>query len=148
MGATLHCGTWTSHHCGISCCGVQALGGSWASEVVDPSLYSVGSAFVAHRLWSICNLMDQGLNPRPLHWQAGPLPLDHQGHLSLCSCHFSARKSGHPLPCPHSCFCSFAHSAMYFPLKGERMCQIYFLTPQKMFGCNSYLQIFRLLKLL
>ena len=136
MGATLHCGTWTSHCRGISC-GAQALGGSWASEVVDPSLYSIGSAVVAQRFWSIREPPRPGLELRPLHWQAGPLSLDHQGRLSICACYFSARRSGHPLPCPDSCFCSFAHSAMYLPSKGERMYQPYFLTPQKTFGCNS-----------
>ena len=30
MVATLHCGSWTSHFGGVSCCGAQALG-PWAS---------------------------------------------------------------------------------------------------------------------
>ena len=59
--------------------------------VVFPGLQSTGSVVVAQGLISCpvaCGIfLDQGLNPRLLHWQADSLPLNHQG-LPL-SCAFS-----------------------------------------------------------
>ena len=51
----------------LSCCGAQAL-------------RYVGSVVVAQALSRsvTCDIfLDQGLNPCPLHWQAGSLPLSH-----------------------------------------------------------------------
>lgn len=57
---------WTSHRRGVSCCGVQTLGGSWASEAVDPSLYSGGSVIVAHGDSGVCRILpDKESNQRP-----------------------------------------------------------------------------------
>ena len=82
-GAALHCGAQASHCGGFSCSGAQAPG-SWASVVVARGLQSAGSAVVAHGLScsAACGIFpDQGLNPRPLHWQADSQPLHHQGSL-------------------------------------------------------------------
>ena len=52
------------------------------SLVEAPGLQSTGSVFVAHGLsCSVgCGIfLDQGSNPCPRHWQAGSLPLSHQG---------------------------------------------------------------------
>ena len=45
-------------------------------------LWHTGSVFVAHGLCcsAACGIfLDQGSNPRPLHWQADSSPLCHQG---------------------------------------------------------------------
>ena len=71
-GATLRCGAWVSHCGGFFCCGARALG-TRASVVVAHGLQSAGSVAVAHGLLcsAACgNLLDKGLNPCPLHWQA------------------------------------------------------------------------------
>ena len=142
---------WTSHRRGVSCCGVQTLGGSWASEAVDPSLYSRGSVIVAHGDSGVCRiLLDKESNQRPLHWQAGPFPLDHQGCLGICACYFPARRSRHLLPRADPCFCWFAHSGMYLPSKGQRMCPSYFLTPRRCLAATLFpdIQISETIKML
>ena len=56
-----------SRRMGFSSCGVRAL------VVVACRLWSAGSVVVAHGLScsATCGIFpDQGLNPRPLHWQA------------------------------------------------------------------------------
>ena len=61
------CNAQASHCRGFSCCG------SWALEC---------SVVSAHRLncSTACGIFpDQWSNPCPLHWQANPQPLDHQG---------------------------------------------------------------------
>ena len=50
-GATLHCGSQTSHRGGFSCCGAQALGAR-ASVVVACGLSSCGSRALEHRVSS------------------------------------------------------------------------------------------------
>ena len=70
-GTTLLCSAQASHCSGFSCCGAQALG-MQASAVVACGLQSTGSEVVAHGLScsAACGIFpDQGLNPRPLHWQ-------------------------------------------------------------------------------
>ena len=59
MGLLSGCGAWASHCSGISCCGAQALGHN--PVVVGRGL----SCSVACGIF-----LDQGVNPRPLHWQA------------------------------------------------------------------------------
>ena len=86
-GATLHCGAWTSHYSGFSCCRTRALG-HWAQQlplrgsvVAVPGLQSTCSIVVvpgpgclaAHGIFS-----DQGSNPCLLHWQADSSPLSHR----------------------------------------------------------------------
>ena len=55
--------------------------------LVVHGLWGTGaSVVVAHGLSCLtaCGIFpDQGLNPGPLHWQAGSQPLDHQGSLSI-----------------------------------------------------------------
>ena len=46
----------------------------WAPEHVGPELSCAGLAGPWQGIFP-----DQGSNPRPLHWQADSLPLDHQG---------------------------------------------------------------------
>ena len=53
----------------LSCCRVQALG----------CMGSVVVAQVLSRSVACDIFLDQGLNPCPLHWQAGSLPLSDQG---------------------------------------------------------------------
>ena len=99
------CLHWAFSSCGkwglFSSCGVQAshwwllLLQSTASRVCGfQQLQHTGSAVAALKLqsmrsvvvayWLTCPLAcgifrDQESNPRPLHWQAGSLPLSHQG---------------------------------------------------------------------
>ena len=64
-------GGQASHRGGFSCWGVQALG-AWASVVVAHGLSCPAA----------CGIFpDQGLNPRPLGWQADSWPLHHQEAL-------------------------------------------------------------------
>ena len=70
-----------SHCGGFSCCEAQALG-TWASAVAAHGLQSTGSVVVMNRLSCslACGLLlEQILNPCPVHWQADSQPLDHQG---------------------------------------------------------------------
>ena len=63
-GPALCRGAQASHCGGFSCCGARAL---------EPGL-SRCSCLVA------CGIFpEQGSDPRPLHWEADSLPLDHQG---------------------------------------------------------------------
>ena len=80
-GATPCRGAWASHCRGLSCSGAQALG-TRASVVAAHGLQSASSVVVAHGLScsTACGiLLDQGPNPRPLHWQADSQQLCHQG---------------------------------------------------------------------
>ena len=76
----LHCYVQT-----FSSWGKQGLLISVALLVEENGLYSAGSVVAAHKLsYSMArgNILDQGLNLCPLHWQADSQPLDHQGSPS------------------------------------------------------------------
>ena len=76
-GATLRCGARASHCNVFSCFGARAPG-TWASVVAAFQLSSCGTR--ASFLRSMCGILaDRGLNPCPLHWQVGSLPLSHPG---------------------------------------------------------------------
>ena len=67
---------------GASLAMAQGLQAAWTSVAAVPGLQSTGSVVVAHGLscFTECGIfLDQGLNPRLLHWQANSLPLSHQG---------------------------------------------------------------------
>ena len=68
VGATLHRGARASHDRGLS---LRSTGSRRAGSVVVAHGPSCSAA---------CGIFpDQGLNPCPLHWQADPQPLCHQG---------------------------------------------------------------------
>ena len=80
-----YCGAQASHYGGFFCFGVRALGclgfnchGTWSQQ-----LWLTGSRVVmAHKLSCFVAhgiLLNQGLNPCLLHWQADFLPMNHQG---------------------------------------------------------------------
>ena len=79
-GAPLRCSARVSHCGGFSCCGARALGVR-ASVVVACRLSSCGSRALERRLsscgaWAqllhgMWDLLAQGSNPCPLHWQVG-----------------------------------------------------------------------------
>ena len=77
------CTVWASHWGGFSCCRAQGLQQLWCmgSVVTAPRLQSAGSVVVtwAQWLYGMWDLLEQGSNPCPLHWQADSQPLDHQG---------------------------------------------------------------------
>ena len=83
----LCCGVWAFHHGGLSCCGARAPA-EQASVVVAHGLSSCGLRAPEHRPsscstepshFAACGVLpDQGLNPHPLHCQAGSEPLHHQ----------------------------------------------------------------------
>ena len=53
------------------------------SVIVASGLWSVTEKVVVHSLscFAACRIFpDQGLNPRPLHWQVNSLPLSHKGN--------------------------------------------------------------------
>ena len=57
--------------------------------VAEHGLKSTGSVTAAYGLscCAACGIfLDQGLNPGSLHWQAGSLPLSHQGSRELHHC--------------------------------------------------------------
>ena len=91
------CGEWgllssfgprASYCSGFSSCGAQALGAQ-ASVLTAcwlQKLQHMGSVLLVHRLWcsAACGIFpEQGLNPRPLHWQADSYPLYYQGSSCL-----------------------------------------------------------------
>ena len=68
MGAPLHCGTWTFHCSGFSCCRSQAL-----------KLSSCGMRTqLLQGTWNHPGPRIKPLSP-PIHWQADSHPLYHQG---------------------------------------------------------------------
>ena len=67
--ATLQLRCINSSFHGVSCCGAEPLGHAVFSSCGTWALL----------LHSMCNPLDQGSNPCLLHWQAGSLPLNHQG---------------------------------------------------------------------
>ena len=80
----LRCCARASHCGGLSRCGAWDPG-TWASVAVARRLQHSGSAVVAHgpSRSAACGILpDQGSNLRPLHWQADPQPLRHQGSPS------------------------------------------------------------------
>ena len=69
----------------------QGLQGAQDLVVVAPRLSSTGPVVVEH--WLSCSMAcaifpDQGSNLCLLHWQAGSLPLSHQGSSLSCVIHF------------------------------------------------------------
>ena len=107
-----------SHCGGFSCCEAQALG-TWASAVAAHGLQSTGSVVVMNRLSCslACGLLlEQILNPCPLHWQADSQPLDHQGK----PLHFFVHLTLDQFDTTHSLVffilisCSSRHSIMLF----------------------------------
>ena len=73
MQASSGCVVQASCYGGFSCCAAQALG-------------QTGSVTAA--VWCSCStacgiFLDQGLNPRPLHWKVDHHLLYHQGNLII-----------------------------------------------------------------
>ena len=79
----LHCFLWTCSGCGergLLFVMVHRLLVEVAS-LVERGLWSGASVVAVHSFScsTACEIfLDQGLNPRPLHWQADSYPLDHQ----------------------------------------------------------------------
>ena len=112
----LHCSTWTlsscslratligaqASHCGgFSCCRAGAL------ELQGVSICRI-QAQLPRGMW------DRGLNPCPLHWPAGPLPLEPPGKSTQCIwllIEFSKVEFpghyGSGIPSHHVCFLGF-----------------------------------------
>ena len=92
-GLLSSCSAWSSPCSGFSCCGPRALGSMDFSscEVWAQQLRLPGSTAQAQQLWhmgldapGVCGIfLDQGSNPCFPHWQADPLPLNHQGNPRL-----------------------------------------------------------------
>ena len=81
MGATLHRSARASHYRSISCCRAQAPD-EQAQQLWLTGSRHTGSVVAAHgpSCSTACGIFpDQGSNPCPLHWQADPQPLRHQG---------------------------------------------------------------------
>ena len=81
---------------------------SWPLLLRSTSSRRAGSVVVAHGLSCsvACGIFpDQGLNPCPLHWQADPQPLRHQGspviHFIHISVYMSIPISQFITPPPH-----------------------------------------------
>jgi len=80
-GRLLCSGSQTSHCSGFSCCRAQALE-HLGFNSRGLSALARGSAAAGHRhsCCEACGIFPvQGSTPRLLHWQAGSLPLSHQG---------------------------------------------------------------------
>ena len=79
QGLPSSCGTRASHCGGFFCGGVKAL---WLTVAAVPRLCSAGPVAVAHNRSEACGIFPgQGTTLCLLHWQAGSLPLNHQGSL-------------------------------------------------------------------
>ena len=85
------CGVLASHWGGFSCCGARALGctnfSSCSFRALEHRLNSCGP-------WVFCSmacgiLLDQGLNPCLLHWQADSSPWNHQGSPHVFTSNFA-----------------------------------------------------------
>ena len=91
---------------GLHSCRLFSTCGKWrlVSIIAHRLLIAVASLVLEHRL--SCSVargmfLDQGLNPRPLRWQADSCPWHHQGSPVVC---FVTMK---PEFCkPHFCFAS------------------------------------------
>ena len=86
------CSPWASQCSSFSCCTAQALGSRHGAAVVlthelcscSSQAEGTGSVAVAHGLGCSSDPLDQGLNPRLLHWQADSLPLSRQRGPGVC----------------------------------------------------------------
>ena len=82
-GTTLHCGARAPHCGGSSCCRAQALEVHASVVVTQGHSCSVASGI----------LLEEGLNPCCLHWQADYYPLHREEHATLCILKTSDKRS-------------------------------------------------------